>query len=82
MERLASVLCVSLPLAAGVFWAPAARADCTSELRSVRAETAAVKDERRRAELQRLVEKAEKDEKSGRVTACDKTLEQARLLLK
>ena len=59
-----------------------ARADCADELRSVRGMLADVKDESRRQELQRLIEKAEKDERAGRDQLCDEAVQRAHLLLK
>ena len=59
-----------------------AYADCATDIHSLRSEAAAIKDERRRQELLHLVEKAEKDDKAGRASACDKTVQQARVLLK
>jgi hypothetical protein len=65
----------------GALTAPA-RADCTADIRAVRAEAAAVKDERRRQELERLLEKAEKDNDAGRAQLCADAVQHARALLK
>jgi hypothetical protein len=59
-----------------------ARADCTSDIRAVRAEAATVKDERRRQELEKLLEKAEKDNEAGRAELCADAVQHARALLK
>jgi len=61
---------------------PAARADCAEELRAMRGMLAEVKDDQRRQELQRLLEKAEKDEAAGRDQLCDQAVQRAHLLLK
>lgn len=59
-----------------------ARADCGTEIQAVQAQLPAVKDQNRRQELQKLVEKAEKDDKTGRVNLCVQAVERARILLK
>ncbi|MGH6797527.1 MAG: hypothetical protein ACREDI_03990 [Roseiarcus sp.] len=62
--------------------ASVARADCGAEIQAVRAQTVVIKDGRRRQELQKLVEKAEKDDKAGRTALCDQAVQRARILLK
>ena len=59
-----------------------ARADCAAEIRAMRTELATVKDEHRRQELQRLIEKAEKDNQAGRDHLCGEAMQHARALLK
>lgn len=59
-----------------------ARADCAEDIKAVRGQLAALKDEPRRQELQKLVEKAAKDEKAGRIALCDQTVQRAYMLLK
>lgn len=60
----------------------AARADCAADIRAVRGQVAAIKDERRRQELEKLMEKAEKDDEAGRAQLCAEAVQQARTLLK
>jgi hypothetical protein len=60
----------------------AALADCPAEIRAVRTNAAAVKDERRRQELEKLLEKAEKDNEAGRTQLCAEAVQRARALLK
>jgi hypothetical protein len=83
MKRAALALLLVTPivLVNALLTAPA-RADCADELSAVRVELASVKDESRRQELQKLVEKAEKDQKAGRVGQCRQTVQRARILLK
>jgi hypothetical protein len=57
-------------------------ADCGGELRALRAKAAAVKDDRRRQEIQKLLEKAEKDNAAGRAQLCADAVQHARALLK
>jgi hypothetical protein len=59
-----------------------AYADCAADLRALRTQANAVKDERRRLELQLLLEKAEKDYEAGRVQLCAEAVQHARALLK
>jgi hypothetical protein len=59
-----------------------ARADCGADIQVVRSQATAIKDDQRRQELQKLVEKAEKDDKAGRTSLCDQAVQRARLLLK
>lgn len=65
----------------GVLIAPA-RADCPTEIKNAKDQLAALRDEHRRQELQKLIEKAEKDEKAGRGKLCHEDLERASALLK
>ncbi len=62
--------------------APRAEADCPADIRAVRTEAVAVKDERRRQELQKLLDKAEKDNEAGRAQLCADAVQHARALLK
>ena len=57
-------------------------ADCARELRAVRAEAAALKDDHRRQEIEKLLEKAEKDNQAGRAELCSDAVQHARALLK
>ena len=59
-----------------------AEADCASDVRAVRAEAAAVKDDHRRDEIEKLLEKAEKDNEAGRAELCADAVQHARTLLK
>jgi hypothetical protein len=59
-----------------------ARADCAEEVRNIRAQLAAVTDERRRSEAQLLLEKAEKEDRAGRPQLCGQAVEHARAVLK
>ena len=83
MKRALPVLIVA-GLAAilnGTFTLPA-RADCAGDLKTLRAELATVKDERRRQELQKLIEKAAKDDEAGRAQLCTEATQRAWTLLK
>jgi hypothetical protein len=76
-----------LPLAvsvllASVMLALPALADCTAEIQAIRAQLAAVKDPQRRAELQMLLDKAEKDQAAGRTQLCGEAVQRARVLVK
>jgi hypothetical protein len=73
---------VLLAAALNLLLTSVARADCAEELRAMRGMLADVKDESRRQELQRLLEKAEKDERAGRDQLCDQAVQRAHLLLK
>ncbi len=79
--RLALLLPVLLPIANGVLTSPA-RADCASDIQALRTQLAAVKDERRREELQKLIDKAEKDSEAGRAQLCGEAMQRARVLIK
>jgi hypothetical protein len=83
MKRAGSLLVAAFlaTLLNGVLTAPA-RADCAAELRALRPQVNAVKDERRRQELQLLLEKAEKDNEAGRAQLCAEAVQHARALLK
>jgi hypothetical protein len=59
-----------------------AEADCPADIRALRKEAAAVKDERRRLELEKLLEKAEMDNEAGRAQLCADAVQHARALLK
>jgi hypothetical protein len=59
-----------------------AGADCTADIRALRSQVAAIKDERRRLEVQKLLEKAEKDNEAGRARLCADAVQHARALLK
>jgi hypothetical protein len=59
-----------------------ARADCAAEINALRAQAAAVKDEHRRQELAKLLEKAAKDDQAGRAQLCADAVQHARALLK
>jgi hypothetical protein len=65
----------------GTLTAPA-RTGCTSDSRALRAEAATVKDERRRQELEKPLEKADKDDEAGRAQLCADAVQHARALLK
>jgi hypothetical protein len=85
MKRAA--LGILLALAAG---APAmaqagpavAQAGCTDEIRAIKLKLPAIKEPARREELQKLVDKADKDDKAGRAKLCDETVKHADVLLK
>ena len=59
-----------------------ARADCSAELAQLRARLAQVKDEAKRQELTKLIEKAEKDERNARPKLCIDAVTRAGTLLK
>ena len=83
MKRVAPILCVIWLFAAvNAFLNSPARADCNAEIQTVRAQTVTVRDDHRRQEVQKLVEKAEKDDKAGRTALCDQAVQRARALLK
>jgi hypothetical protein len=65
----------------GALTAPT-KADCTGDIRALRTEAAAMKDERRRQEVEKLPEKAEKDNEAGRAQLCADAVQHARALLK
>ena len=83
MKRAALALLLVLPFGFvnAALTAPA-RADCAADLHAVRLELASVKDESRLQELEKLVEKAEKDQQAGRAGDCRQTVQRARILLK
>jgi hypothetical protein len=62
--------------------APGARANCADDLRVLKAKLPEVPDGARRQELALLLEKATKDEQSGRIKLCVDAVTQARILLK
>jgi hypothetical protein len=83
MERAGPAVVIALLAMAGAACgATPARADCGEEIKSVRVQMPAVKEPPRRDELQKLVEKAEKDEKAGRVQLCYHAMKHASALLK
>ena len=84
MKRLGPILILSLVIMFlnGGLTAPVRAADCGAEVQAVRAQLAAVKDQNRRQELQKLVDKAEKDDKAGRTALCDQAVQRAHTLLK
>ncbi|MGO8915773.1 MAG: hypothetical protein ACLQJR_07690 [Stellaceae bacterium] len=59
-----------------------ARADCATDIKALRQELATVRDERRRQELQKLIDKAAKDDAAGRAQLCGEAMQRARLLIK
>jgi hypothetical protein len=59
-----------------------ARANCGADIQAVQAQLPAVKDQNRRQELQKLVEKAQKDNETGRANLCVQAVKRARILLK
>jgi len=80
---------VGLSLAAGFLAAlvnagltAPARADCAGDVKSLRSAVPLVKDEKRREELVKLLDKAEKDEQAGRSALCADAVQHARALLK
>jgi hypothetical protein len=83
MKRAVPTPLLGLPVAIAIALAAVpAYADCAADIRAVRTEAAGLKDDSRKQELQKLLEKAEKDDRAGRASACDKTVQQARQLLK
>ena len=83
MKRVAPILCVIWLFAAvNALLTRPAHADCSAEIQTVRAQVTTVRDDHRRQEVQKLVEKAEKDDKAGRTALCDQAVQQARALLK
>jgi len=59
-----------------------AQADCAADIAALRSQAAAVKDDHRRQELAKLIEKAEKDDQAGRAQLCADDVQHARALLK
>jgi hypothetical protein len=59
-----------------------AHADCAADLKALRAKLATIKDPRRRDELQKLIEKAEKDNEAGRAELCGEDVQRAQTLVK
>lgn len=57
-------------------------ADCAADISALRTELAAVKDDHRRQELQKLIDKAAKDDEAGRARLCGEATQRAELLLK
>lgn len=72
---------VALGMLLALVAASPARADCTDEIRVIRTRVPEVKEDPRREEVQRLVEKAEKDEEAGRAKLCDQDVRHAQALL-
>jgi len=83
MKRALPALCAAVLglIVNGILPAPAL-ADCATELKTLRAELATVKDERRRQELQKLIDKAAKDDQAGRAQLCGEAAQRAWLLIK
>ncbi len=82
MKRVAAkVLLASCGMIVAINVPGIARADCGDEVKAVRVKLAEVKEEARREELQRLVDKAQKDADAGRVRSCA-ALKHAHLLLR
>jgi hypothetical protein len=59
-----------------------AHADCATDLQALRAKLAAIKDPRQRDELQKLIDKAEKDNEAGRAELCGEDVQRAQTLAK
>ena len=59
-----------------------AHADCAADLKALRAKLATIKDPHRRDELQKLIEKAEKDNEAGRAELCGEDVQRAQTLVK
>jgi hypothetical protein len=59
-----------------------ALADCSAELSQLRARLEQVKDEAKRQELTKLIEKAEKDHRNARAKLCTDAVTRAGTLLK
>lgn len=56
--------------------------DCADAIRAIQLKMPTVKEPARREELQKLVAKADKDDKAGRDKLCDETVKHAHVLLK
>jgi hypothetical protein len=83
MKRaLGGLAAASLALIVNGTLALPARADCAGDIKTLRAELAAVRDDHRRQELQKLIEKATKDEEAGRAQLCGQDTQRAQLLIK
>jgi hypothetical protein len=78
MRRAAAVLAGLAMLGAAAPPAP----DCGEQIRAMRAKLAGIKEEPRRQELEKLIEKAEHDRDAGRAEACGKTMRHAQALVK
>jgi hypothetical protein len=59
-----------------------AHADCAADLQALRAKLAAITDPRQRDELQKLIDKAEKDNAAGRAELCGEDVQRAQTLVK
>jgi hypothetical protein len=59
-----------------------AAADCSGDIRQLRTRLIEVREEPRRQEAQRLLDKAEKDDKAGRARQCADAVSRASILLK
>jgi hypothetical protein len=83
MKRALPGLAVAgLALIVNGFLAVPAQADCATDIKALRTELTAVKDEHRRQELQKLIDKAAKDDEAGRARLCGEATQRAQLLLK
>jgi hypothetical protein len=82
MKRALAGLAAALGLMVNVSLPLPARADCADDIKSLRAELAAVRDDQRRAELQKLLDKAAKDEEAGRAHLCGEDMQRAQVLIK
>jgi hypothetical protein len=83
MKRaLPGLAAAALGLIVNGMLSPPARADCAGDIKALRAELAAVRDEHRRQELQKLIDKAAKDAEAGRAQLCTQDTERAQLLIK
>lgn len=59
-----------------------ARAGCAAELQALRATLASVSDPHRHEELQKLLDKAAKDDEAGRAELCGQAVPHAEALVK
>ena len=79
MKRAGGVALVIL--AAALIGAGPAAALCSDEIQLLRQKLTTVKEPPRRAELEKLIEKAEKDDKARRTQLCEATVKDAQALL-
>jgi hypothetical protein len=73
------VLAAGAPAGAHAAMAPR---DCANDIRAIKLKMPTIKEPARREELQKLVAKADKDDKAGRDKLCDETVKHAHALLK
>jgi hypothetical protein len=83
MKRaLAGLAAAALGLMVNAFLPLPARADCAADIQALRTELAAVRDDHRRAELQKLLDKATKDQEAGRGKLCGEDVQRAQVVIK
>jgi hypothetical protein len=82
MKRALAGLAAALGLMVNALLPLPARADCAADIKSLQTELAAMRDDHRRAELQKLLDKASKDQDAGRAQLCGEDTQRAQVLIK